>query len=76
MGRCEPRADSRSCKSGPLRPGILMSRRMQLGPAPSRQSLQQLFRRFISLNGKARGAQKTLGRGAERRIIINDVHDG
>ena len=41
-----------------------------------RQSLQQLFRRFIGLDSIAGGTQKTLGCGAERLIVINDVHDG
>ena len=41
-----------------------------------RQSLQQPFRRFIGLDSIARGTQKTLGCGAERLIVINDVHDG
>src|SRR5215218_7711561 len=72
MGRCDPRADKRSCNSGPLKPGILMSRRTQLGPASSGSRCSNCSAdAYVS-----RGAQETPGCGAEGVIVINDVHDG
>ena len=75
MGRLNPRAFRRSCNSGPLMPGILISRRMQPGAAPFGRRFSSCSAEFIGLDRITRGTQDAAGRGPEGGIVVNDVND-